>query len=136
MNLSVNDRIKEARKNKNYSQEQVGDFIGMKCSTYSQMERKGSISVEKALKLAEVLEADPYYIIFGKPKEELIDFSPVNPEMLAVNSPSNFIEMIKNGEDELVLTHNEKNFIKNFRHLKPKDRDDVIKYLESKINSK
>ena len=132
MKSTVNTRIKEARKEKNYTQSQVAEFISMKCSTYSQMERKGSISVDKALELAKILNADPYYIIFGEPKENLFDYEPVSPLVLTSNEPQNFIEQIKNGQDELILTHNEKNIIKNLRNLKEKDRLDVIKFIESK----
>lgn len=132
MNSTVNQRIKEARKKKHYSQEQVGEFIDMKCSTYSQMERKGSISVDKALQLAEVLDADPYYIIFGKSKENLFEYEPASPEILTVNEPENFINQIKQGQEELILTNSERNIIKNLRLLKDNDKADVIKYIESK----
>ncbi len=132
MKSTVNQRIREARKNKHYSQEQVGEFIGMKCSTYSQMERKGSISVDKALLLADILDADPYYIIFGKNKENLFEFTPTSPEILVVNEPDNFIDQIKKGQEELILTNSEKNIIKNLRLLKENDKADVIKYIESK----
>lgn len=132
MNSTVNQRIKEARKKKNYSQEQVGELISMKCSTYSQMERKGSISVDKALLLADVLDADPFYIIFGETKENLFDFTPTSPEILTVNEPENFINQIKKGQEELILTNSERNIIKNLRLLKDIDKADVIKYIESK----
>lgn len=133
METTVNERIKEARKAKNYTQSQAGELIGMKCSTYSQMERQGNISVEMALALAKILGADPFYIIFGKPKEKLIpDFTPVPSEVLTANEPESFLEKIKNGEDELILTHQEKNFIKNYRLLNDTDKLDVRKYLENK----
>ena len=82
--------------------------------------------------LANIFDADPYYIIFGEPKESLFDSEPVSPEILVANEPQNFIELIKNSQEELVLTHSEKNLIKNLRLLKEKDKKDVIKYIESK----
>ena len=38
--LAVNEKIKFLRKQKNYNQEQMGKFFGIKTSTYSQKERK------------------------------------------------------------------------------------------------
>jgi len=135
MGSTVNERIREARINKHYTQERAGELINMKCSTYSQMERQGTISVDLALELARVLEADPFYIIFGETKEKLaLDFAPVASEVLKVNEPQTFIDKIKSGQDELVLTHREKNIIKNLRDIKnPQDYSEVIKFLESKL---
>jgi transcriptional regulator with XRE-family HTH domain len=133
MNSTVNERIKEIRKNKHYTQEQAGELIGMKCSTYSQMERKGSISVEMALDLAKAFGTDPYYIIFGETKENLFDSTPLVPEVLTANEPENFINLIKNSQEELILSQREKNIIKNLRLLKEKDKSDVIEYIKSKL---
>lgn len=132
MNTTVNERIKKIRKDKHYTQEQAGELVGMKCSTYSQMERKGSISVEMALNLANAFGADPHYVIFGKPKENLFDSAPVAPEVLTANEPENFINLIKTSQEELILTQSEKNIIKNFRLLKEKDKACVIEYIKSK----
>lgn len=128
MDLEVNKRIKEARKKLGYTQGQVAEYMGMKCSTYSQMERKGSISVERAKKLAEILDADPDYIIYGT----AIDFSPEKSVTLPVHDPQDFLEKIKNGQEELVLTNREKNIIKNYRELKENDKKDLWDYIQSK----
>ena len=128
MDLEVNKRIKEARKKLGYTQGQVAEYMGMKCSTYSQMERKGSISVERAKKLAEILDADPDYIIYGT----AIDFSPEKPVNLPVHDPQDFLEKIKNGQEELILTNREKNIIKNYRELKENDKKDLWDYIQSK----
>ncbi len=132
METTVNMRIRKARKDKHFSQKQLGEILNIKCSTYSQKERSGSFSVEMALKIAEILQADPYYIIFGEPQEKLFDNSEVAPDILTANEPKTFIELIRARQEELILTHNEKLIIRNLRMLKEKDRSDVIKYIESK----
>jgi transcriptional regulator with XRE-family HTH domain len=132
MKTTVNMRIKKARKEKHYSQKQLGEILNIKCSTYSQKERNGSFSVDMALKIAEILQADPYYIIFGETEDKLFDNSEISPEVSTANEPKTFIELIRTREEELILTHNEKNLIRNLRLLKEKDRSDVIKYIESK----
>ena len=73
--LTANGRIKFLRKLKNYTQEQMGDFLGIKTSTYSQKERKGYFTAEDIKTVCEVFGVDPYIIIFGKPSpnEELKD---------------------------------------------------------------
>ena len=133
MDLEVNKRIKEARKKLHYTQGQVAEYMGMKCSTYSQMERKGSISVERAKKLAEILDTDPDYIIYGEQKSNSIDFSPEKTVDLPLNDPQDFLEKIKNGQEEIVLTNREKNIIKIYRELKENDKKDLWDYIQSRL---
>ena len=74
--LTVNERIKFLRKLENLNQEQMGNFLGIKTSTYSQKERKGYFTAEDVKIVCEVFKVDPNVIIFGKPhpKQELYDF--------------------------------------------------------------
>ena len=73
--LTVNERIKFLRKQKNYNQEQMGKFFGIKTSTYSQKERRGYFTAEDVKIVCEVFKVDPNVIIFGRPhpKQEAID---------------------------------------------------------------
>ena len=73
--LTVNERIRFLRKLKNYTQEQMGEFFGIKTSTYSQRERKGSFTAEDVKIVCEVFRVDPNVIVFGKPhpKQEMTD---------------------------------------------------------------
>ena len=68
--LTVNERIKFLRKLKNYTQEQMGKFFGIKTSTYSQKERRGYFTAEDVKIVCEVFKVDPNVIIFGKPPLE------------------------------------------------------------------
>ena len=45
----------------------MGEFFGIKTSTYSQKERKGYFTAEDIKIICEVFDVDPYIIIFGKP---------------------------------------------------------------------
>lgn len=73
--LTVNERIRFFRKLKKFTQKQMGEFFGIKTSTYSQKERRGSFTAEDVKTVCEVFNVDPYIIIFGKPhpKREIID---------------------------------------------------------------
>ena len=55
----VNRRIALYRKMANLTQTEVAEKMGMKCSTYSQMERKGSISTERLLTICKILGVTP-----------------------------------------------------------------------------
>lgn len=132
MKSSVNERIKEMRNKRGYTQAQFAELLGLKCSTYSQMERIGTISVEMAKLIAKVLEVDPNYIIYGNKNEEPIDFSPIPKPTLTANDPQIFLDKIKNGDEHLVLNVKEKNLIKNFRELKRSDQQEVLAFIQSK----
>lgn len=132
MKSNVNNRIKEIRKSHHYTQAQVAELMGLKTSTYSQMERKGTISVDMAVKLASILDTDPAYIIFGEIKPSEIDFSPAAQTVLSANDNQAFLEQIKKGEEQLILSIKEKNIIKNFRNLSESDKKEILNLLQSK----
>ena len=54
MDIEVNYRIYNYRKKYGYTQAQLGKMLGLKTSTYSQMERKGNIDTDILKKLAEI----------------------------------------------------------------------------------
>lgn len=132
MKTVVNDRIKEMRKKRQYTQAQLAELLGLKCSTYSQMERKGSISVEMAKRIAEILDVDSDYIIYGENGEQKLDFSPIPQKVLTVSDRRTFLEQIRNGEEQLILSVKEKNIIKNFRALSEEDKKEFLDFLKKK----
>ena len=133
MDLAINVRIREIRKSLHYTQAQVAELLSIKTSTYSQMERKGKISVDMAKRIADVLNADPNYIMFGEQKNNELDFSPAKPDVITVKNSQDFIEQIKKGEEQLVLTVNEKNIIKNFRSLKEEGKKEFLNFLQNLV---
>ena len=60
MNLEINKRVVYYRKQKHLTQATVAERIGMKSSTYSQMERKGNITGEMIIKIAKIFEVGLY----------------------------------------------------------------------------
>lgn len=132
MKTEVNDRIKEMRKKCHYTQAQVAELLKLKCSTYSQMERKGSISVEMAKRIAEILDVDSDYIIYGESGSQKLDFSPIPQTVLKASDRNTFLEQIRNGEEQLILSVKEKNIIKNFRTLSEEDKKEFLDFLKNK----
>lgn len=107
----INARIASIRKLKGYKQSDVAQFLGLKTSTYSQMERKGNITGEMILRLAEIFDVDPMIILCGEnPEYEHVVVGDFNPE-------------------ERRLTNLENNIIKIFRNLSKKKQEDMCDYI-------
>ncbi len=66
MEESINQRISRLRKKKGYTQKTVSEMMGLKGSTYSQMERKGNITANAVIELAKILEVSTDEILFGE----------------------------------------------------------------------
>ncbi len=66
MNETINQRINRLRKAKGYTQADVAELLGIKVSTYSQMERKGGITSDIIIKLSEILKVEPLIILYGE----------------------------------------------------------------------
>lgn len=74
-NMTINERVAFYRKLRGMRQEDLAHKIGMKPSTYSQMERSGEISAARLLKIAEALDISPDCLfgtgnIFEQPRKE------------------------------------------------------------------
>ena len=107
----INTRIASIRKLREYKQSDVAQFLGLKTSTYSQMERKGNITGEMILKLAEIFNVDPMIILCGENSEyEHVVVNIFDPE-------------------ERKLTNLEKNIIKIFRNLNKEKQEDICDYI-------
>ncbi len=69
----INQRIRSLRISKRITQQKMAELLGIKTSSYSQMERQGEISCERLKMIAEILETDCLYLIEGeKVKENII----------------------------------------------------------------
>ncbi len=99
MSETINERIRKYRNLRKLTQIEVAKSLGMKSSTYSQMERGGSIITDRLIKIAHLLTVDVRELIFGK----FYDFTVPKPE-----PPSKLKEF------NIVLTLKEINYIKIF----------------------
>lgn len=69
--MSMGDRIKQLRDQKGYTLEEVAKAIGVSAQALSQWEKgqvKG-IRPENFLNFCAFYGADPYYVVFGKPRD-------------------------------------------------------------------
>ncbi len=122
---TINARVARYRNEKKLTQQQVADKMGLKCSTYSQMERNGNITAEKLLLLEEVLDTPLGTLLYGQE----VEFK-AKKTILPLGAPT--IEPPK--PDELFLTNNEKNYIKILRNIPKEARNEVIALLQQKYD--
>ena len=139
MSETINQRIALYRKLANLTQTEAAEKMGMKCSTYSQMERKGSISTERLLALADIFGVKPDVLLydtkFQSPGQvNFLSNESATGSQLRQSVPfsdTNF------GPSPFIVTHKEESIIKILRNLPKSDYDEIIglinqKYKESK----
>ncbi len=120
-NMEINKKVKELRKKRGYTQQRIAEILGMKTSTYSQMERSGKIPVQIILKLADLFNVEAI---------EIMD--PENSELIIEPSNKSYVrlaqETVKDEdffEEKLILTNREENAIIMLRNLSAEDREAV-----------
>ncbi len=122
MSNEINQRIKTIRKELGFKQKDAAKFLGIKESTYSQMERTGIITCNTAIKLAIMFNTDLNYLLLGL-------------EPTAVIPPPQEKEKEIIIDDKLILTPNEQSIITVLRHFSKQDREECIKFIEKKYHN-
>ena len=119
---TINQRVTFYRNRSGKNQEEVAGLMGLKLSTYSQMERDGNISAERLVMLADIFGITVDKLLYGDPSEDV-------PE------PSDGTKPLEQPEPSVVapppfyVTNSEKTIITILRNLVKKDRDEVIEYI-------
>lgn len=142
MDKEINLRIREYRKLRKMTQEELGKALSMKCSTYSQMERKGKITVEMARKIARVLDVDPDIIMYGE-KQTPFPLKPIIPTPAPLGTPGQKNPFDTPSEPEVVsgfkygeitLSVEEERIINFFRDLSSEKKKEFTNYLTNLYN--
>ena len=122
--MTVNQRIRLLREQKNLTQYQMGELFGLKSSTYSQKERQGSFSAEDVKIICDTFGVDPYLIIFGipNPKEEINDFM---KRKLTSEIEEEYRKKYENYE---TITRRDLRLLKLMSNLSRKKQDMVFEY--------
>ncbi len=126
MGETINQRIAIYRKLANLTQAQTAEKLGTKCSTYSQMERKGKISAQMVLKLAEIFNVHPNLLLYGE--EPYI--VPVEPKISDTELKQPKKPPFPPPKPITVLTNSEENIIKIIRNVSKEDKADIMAYIE------
>lgn len=127
---TINARVARCRKLRDMTQADVAEKLGMKCSTYSQMERKGNISAQMVLHLANIFEIEPDVILYGEnmPLRPTVVADPILPQP----EPKPPIHV----DPPLILTDRETNIIRIIRNLSKDKKEEAISYILSLHNNK
>lgn len=62
---TINDRLKKARTLSGITQREMAKMLGKALSTYSRMEKSGSITCEDAIKISRILDIELLDLIYG-----------------------------------------------------------------------
>ena len=127
---TVNERIAKYRRLSNIKQRDMAEKLGMKGSTYSQMEREGIVSAERLFQMAEIFGITPCELYNGvEPCKSNIS----NPQT-PTDNPSTLIfqqsTMPKIEKEIFTVTKKEENLIKIIRNLSKPNYDKTMKFIE------
>lgn len=122
---NLNDRIIEYRNIKDLTQTEVAEKLGIKCSTYSQMERQGIVSAERLFKLSEIFEVSPCMLFKGEEPCKINDKN-------ILKAPEPIIPKT----EVFVATKKEQNIIKIMRELDKSDYNRVMELIQDLYSGK
>ena len=137
-NETINQRVAKCRKLADLNQAEAAEKLGMKTSTYSQMERKGKISAERLLKLAQILYGDAY-MPFPEETQQVSVSKPVVADdntLLASQPITEPVTVPENIVSNSILTNTEENIIKIYRNLSKEDRAEVKAFILDKFKKR
>ena len=135
MAYTINQRVAIYRKMANLTQTEAAERLGMKCSTYSQMERKGNISVDKLMAIAEVFGVNPAVLL----RDPMDLQAKTESAEAAYKAPTAMHEpvYIPTARPAFVTTKNEENLLTVLRNLPKADVEEIRSFINEKYqNSK
>lgn len=112
--FAINERIIARRKELGLNQTMLAESLGIKVSSYSQMERKGHITCETLRVLCEVLKVSTEYLLYGIKTEKDIGVTLPNTKRYE------FLEDISDAELKILqqtvfcLSRNKRNYVYRF----------------------
>lgn len=116
---SVNERIVKYRNIAKQTQTEVAEKLGIKCSTYSQLERKGIVSADRLFKLSEIFGVSPCMLYKGEEPCK-------NTDTAVLKSP----EPVFPKPEVFVATKKEQNIIKIIREFDKSDYNRVMELIQ------
>ncbi len=114
---NVNERIIKYRNIAKQTQTEVAEKLDIKCSTYSQLERKGIVSADRLFKLSEIFGVSPCMLFKGEePCKNTTFFTAPEP--------------IFPKTEVFVATKKEQNIIKIIREFDKTDYNRVMELIQ------
>ena len=116
---NVNERIVKYRNIAKQTQTEVAEKLGIKCSTYSQLERKGIVSADRLFKLSEIFGVSPCMLFNGEEPCKNTDTNILRTPEPEFPKPEVF-----------VATKKEQNIIKIIREFDKPDYKRVMELIQ------
>lgn len=118
---TINQRVAHCRKLAGFTQADVAEKLNIKVSTYSQMERKGNITAQLILDLADIFNIDPNEMLYSELPKEIAKQPEATPPIPQDPPP-------------LLLTNLEENIIKILRNIPKEDFEEIKELILQKHN--
>ncbi len=136
--MTVNQRIFHYRKLAGLTQSEVADQMGLKLNTYSKMEREGRITIEKLLKIAQILGIDYELLVSDEKKEPKIEYipvpvQPVTQPPLTLGQPIVVEDTPKPRIPEYIPTAREKATMKTIHNLPKSVQEEIYAFINQKV---
>lgn len=142
---SINQIIRQARKDLKLNQAQVAEKMGMKVDTYSKKERFGNITIDWALEFANAVGVDPaiFSAVFEAPKPQTLNFTPETGEVFTFKTRTDGIDRIygkpkdddkkedKNNDKNpfpFTLNATEKSLVETFHYLSKSQQNEILTF--------
>ena len=139
MTETINERIARFRKLSNLTQAETAEKLGIKCSTYSQMERKGKISTDTLMRLSEVLGVSPFKLLYGDDRKEEhtvgslpYTFEDVPQNRLFLHQGTEYYNNLYDNKSDYIPTRKEENIMKIIHFLPKKSKEEVYEFVYKK----
>ena len=127
---NLNDRIAKCRRLANLTQTDMAEKLNIKCSTYSQMERKGIVSAERLFEMAKIFGVTPCYLYDETEPCRQDHQESIMPQTESFGSVLKQPELPTIKKDIFIVTKKEENLIKLLRNLSKQNYDKTIKFIE------
>ena len=137
--MTINERISYFRKIAGLTQAEVAKKMEMKVGTYSKMEREGKITVDKLIKLAQILDVDYDLLVNGEEKETKVEYIPV-PIQTSGNTANSLFQPImvdntpKSRIPEYIPTARERATMQIIHNMPKKVQEEIYDFIKKKMN--
>ncbi len=117
--MTVNQRVKHFRKLLQFTQTNMAERLGIKCSTYSQLERKGNITCERLIEISKILNINIFVLLFGEsPTQAHQAMTHILDELEEYKERYSFLNNVNSQE---------LNYIKSICYLNKSNRHEIYK---------
>ncbi len=126
MKETVNQRIARLRKLRGLTQAEMAEKLGMKSSTYSQMERTGNITTQRLIDIANILKVRVSDLLYDDPEA----FSaPIVLNSAPVVEQMGFATERVEPKIDLILTQKEEMLVKIYRQFDKEQKAEIDKVI-------